>query len=198
VTVRLHHSPDATPLDPNEIDGLIPAYVTTQGELNEAEQRNILEARAWAMGRKHRSLLTEPFVRDLHRRMFQDVWRWAGQYRSSDKSIGVAKEHIREEVQKLVADVAYWIEHDTYPWIELAARFHHRLVKVHPFANGNGRHSRLLTDLLLEAHGKAAFSWGASLVTGLDASGAARSEYIAALREADRGHLAPLVRFVQR
>ncbi|MFN0064453.1 MAG: mobile mystery protein B [Myxococcaceae bacterium] len=187
--LHIQHAAGATPLDPNEVMGLIPTHIATQGELNEVEQRNILRARAWAIGRAHRDLLSEAFLRNLHRRMFEDVWRWAGQYRTTDKSIGVHPEHIREELQKLFANVAHWIQHHTYPWVELAVRFHHKLVSIHPFVNGNGRHSRLMTDLLLEAHRQPAFTWGESL---------ARAHYIEALKAADERRYAPLIAFVQK
>ena len=120
------------------------------------------------------------------------------EYRQTDKSIGVPKEYIREEVQKLIHDVEYWIPNQTYPWIELAAHFHHRLVVVHPFPNGNGRHARLMTDLLVEAHHQPTFTWGASLRMGLDAAGTARSEYIHALKEADQKKFDALIAFVQK
>jgi Fic-DOC domain mobile mystery protein B len=196
--LSLAYPPGATPLDPNEVDGLIPTYVTLQRELNEVEQRNILEARAWAIGRRHKSLLSDAFIQELHRRMFGDVWRWAGEYRQSDKSIGVPKEYVREEVQKLIRDVEYWIANETYPWVELGVRFHHRLVVVHPFANGNGRHARFMTDLLLEAHHQPEFRWGASLSSGLDGAGPARSQYIEALREADGKKYEALIAFVRK
>jgi Fic-DOC domain mobile mystery protein B len=187
----------ATPLDPDEAGGLIPTYIATRADLNEAEQHNILKARVWATGIAQRRLLTELFVRDLHRRMFDDVWRWAGRYRVSGKTLGINWEQIPEQVKALVDDAAFWIAHQTYGWDELGARFHHRLVAIHPFSTGNGRHARLFTDLLLEANGQARFTWGASQSTRLDTPNAAREQYIRALKAADGRDLLPLVRFVR-
>jgi Fic-DOC domain mobile mystery protein B len=119
--------------------------------------------------------------------MFKDVWRWAGQYRRSDKNIGVAYEQIGVEVFKLCADAQYWIDHETYDWKELGARFHHKLVSIHPFPNGNGRHARLMTDVLMLSYEQKLFSWGADSKT--------REQYLEALREADRGRIAKLIAF---
>jgi Fic-DOC domain mobile mystery protein B len=171
------------PLDPDETDGLIPRYVATRADLDRAEQQNILDARAWASGRKHHSLLSEGFVRTLHRRMFDEVWVWAGQYRRSDT--------ISEEVKRLVDDAAYWAALRVYAWDELGARFHHRLAAIRPFPNGNGRHARLMTDLLLEANDERPFTWGATLDN-------ARSEYLGALAAADGGDFGPLIGFVRK
>jgi len=188
-------APGATPLDPNELAGLIPRYLTTQAELNLLEQGNILEARSWLARSKRRDPLDEAFIKRLHRRMFDHVWRWAGSYRLTDKSIGVPWQQVPVEVRKLCDDTRYWIEHHSHPWDELGARFHHRLVLVHAFPNGNGRHARLMTDALLAAHAQPAFTWGRGAT--LEAAGAARSEYLLALREADARKLDRLIAFVR-
>jgi len=198
-TFPFEYPSGATPLDPNETEGLIPDYISTQGELNRLEQENILEARAQIIGGRHKDLMTDTFVRDLHKRMFKNVWRWAGTYRKSDNSIGVAWTQVPVQLVKLLQDTEFWIKNGTYPWPELGVRFHHRLVLVHPFPNGNGRHARLMTDILLEAHGQSIFTWGASLAQkdGLDTVGEARMEYITALKEADERKYARLIQFVQ-
>ena len=188
-------SDGATPLDANEMAGLIPRYITAQGELNALEQSNILVARAWLSRRKHRQVLDDAFVKDLHARMFERVWRWAGSYRQSDKSIGVPWQQVPVEIRKLCDDARYWIDHHSYNWDELGARFHHRLVLIHAFANGNGRHARLMTDALLRAHDRPAFTWGRN--EPIDAGGATRAEYISALREADSKKLDRLIAFVR-
>jgi Fic-DOC domain mobile mystery protein B len=159
-------------------------------ELNEAEQRNILEAQSWALGRRHSDVLSERFVRELHRRMFCDVWRWAGQY--------VAKPSIPEELRKVLDDADAWVFHQSYSWVELGARFHHRLVRVNAFPNGNRRHARLMTDVLLEAHGQPLFTWGAALSQGLRSAGQARTAYIQALKDADGESYEALVEFVRK
>jgi Fic-DOC domain mobile mystery protein B len=193
------YAPGATPLDPNEIEGLRADYICTQSELNQLEQENILEAKVWASGKRHKNLLTDTFVRDLHKRMFKNVWKWAGKTRLSDKSIGVPWQQVPTECNKLLADTVFWINNAIYSWDELGARFHHRLVVIHPFSNGNGRHARLMTDLLLEAHGQQMFTWGSrhSDPVRLETAGDARDEYIASLREADARRINRLVRFVR-
>lgn len=196
------YPPGATPLDPNETEGLLADFISTQSELNQLEQENILEAKTWATrSKKYKGELTDAIVRDLHRRMFKNVWKWAGQYRHSDKSIGVAWQQIPTELAKLLHDTKFWIEKGTYPWDELGVRFHHRLVSIHVFANGNGRHARLLTDVLLESRGQKPFSWGASLADAeaspLATESVARTRYLEALREADRKRWKPLLQFVR-
>ncbi|MCG8046018.1 MAG: mobile mystery protein B [Candidatus Thiodiazotropha endolucinida] len=149
----------ATPLSEEEKEGLIPSYITLRGELNEAEQANILEAEEWAFKRK-RDVLDERFLNDLHKRMYGRVWRWAGQYRRTGKNIGVDAYRISMELRQLIEDCRFWIENETYPPDEIAARFHHKLVWIHAYPNGNGRHARLATDLLLTALGRERFTWG--------------------------------------
>jgi Fic-DOC domain mobile mystery protein B len=183
----------ATPLSPEEREGLIPAYITLRGELNEAEQANILDAEEWAFARK-RDVLSEKFLNDLHKRMFGRVWRWAGSYRHSNKNIGVDAYRIPTELRQLINDSRYWIDHETYPPDEIAARFHHKLVWIHPYPNGNGRHARLATDLLLVSMNRPRFSWGsASLVD----PGETRQRYVEALRAADNHYIGPLLEFVR-
>lgn len=192
--LTLHYPEGATPLDPDAAAGLIPG-LSTQGELNEFEERNILQADRWAMkSRKlRRRFPNAEALRELHRRMFDQTWKWAGQYRHTDTNIGVPWQQITTAVYTLCDDIGYQIEHGIYDWLERAARFHHRLVAIHPFPNGNGRHARLATDLLLVQHGQARFTWGSQ---SLIANGEARSAYIAALREADAGYIDPLIAFV--
>jgi Fic-DOC domain mobile mystery protein B len=185
----------ATPLDPDEADGLRLTHITTRGELNRWEQENIAAGEAWAFGRRHRDLLDEGFVRRLHKRMFGEVWRWAGEYRRSGKNIGVDWLQIPVELRKLCDDVRAWLEFESYPPDEIAARFHHRLVAIHLFANGNGRHARTLTDLLrVQRLGRSRFTWGRGNLTD---PGDVRQRYIDALRAADHGNYGPLLGFVR-
>jgi Fic-DOC domain mobile mystery protein B len=183
----------ATPLTPEEQEGLIPSYVTLRHELNEAEQANILEAGEWAFARK-RDVLDEKFLKSLHKRMFGRVWRWAGEFRLTERNIGVAPHRIGVDLRNLLDDCRYWIEHGTYPPDEIAARFHHRLVWIHPFPNGNGRHARLAADLLLAGLDQPRFSWGR--VNLVDANETRRA-YVAALRAADGHEIRPLLEFVR-
>ncbi len=188
------HAPGATPLDPNEIEGLIPSHIRTQEELNEWEQANIGRAVAWLASARKRDVLSEEFVRDLHRRMFNDTWLWAGAFRSTERNLGVAPEQIAPQLRDLLDDTRYWLEHGTFAIDEAAARFHHRLVSIHCFANGNGRHARLLTDLLLKSRGEKPFNWGRG---DLMHAGDARDRYLAALRAADANDLSGLLDFVR-
>jgi len=183
----------ATPLDADDLAGLIPGHISTQGELNEWEQLNVLQGDQWAR-KQRKDILTESFVRQLHKQMFGETWKWAGEFRKSDKNIGVDWLKIGIELKKLLDDTRYQIEHGSFPADEIAVRFHHRLVSIHPFANGNGRHARLMADLLIERLGKPRFTWGC--VNLVDASDT-RQRYIAALQAADGRDIVPLFTFAR-
>lgn len=183
----------ATPLSDEEREGLRLSYVTTRGDLNAAEQQNILEARTWARYRKN-NVLSRDSLNDLHRRMFGKVWSWAGRYRQTEKNIGIEPERIQTELQELLDNVNYWIEHKVYPPDEIAVRFHHKLVCIHPYPNGNGRHARLAADILLKEMDQKPFTWGR---TGLVDAGDARKAYIDALRAADGHDISRLLEFVR-
>jgi Fic-DOC domain mobile mystery protein B len=191
--------PGATPLDPDEMAGLIPTYISTQGELNALEQENILRAERWlARRRTPTEVLSETFARRLHREMFGDVWRWAGEFRTSDKSIGVPWAQIPTALRNCLDNARYQLEHSVHEPDELAARLHHRLVEIHPFANGNGRHARYLADALLRALDRPAFSWGTrSDPRGIDRTGELRARYLDCLKRADRRDFAGLLAFVR-
>lgn len=193
MAVELDYPPGATPLDADELANLIPGHITTQGELNEWEQLNIAQGEKWAH-RQRKEILDEIFVRRLHRQMFGETWRWAGSFRKSDKNIGVDWLRIGVELKQLLDDARYQIEHSSFPADELAIRFHHRLVAIHPFPNGNGRHARLMADLLVMHLGRPRFTWGsASLVDPNET----RQRYIKALQAADARDIAPLLAFAR-
>lgn len=196
--MKFEYPPGATPLNPNEIAGLKLKYVSTQSDLNAAEQDNILQGEKWAFSKKRKDFLTEKFMRDLHKKMFTHVWSWAGSYRTTDKSIGVNWYNITSELNKIIGDVRYWISHETYSVDETAARFHHRLVLIHPFPNGNGRWARLMADVLLFNLGLNRFSWGASQKKdSLNSHGVIRDQYIRTLKLADAKNLKELLQFVR-
>ena len=190
--------PGATPLSADEIDGLLPADVATRADLDEAELENIVAARVWAATRAWSAIgiLTREALFDLHRRMFGDVWRWAGSQRRRETSIGVAPETIGVELRNLLDDATTWIQYGTYVADEVALRFHHRLVQIHVFPNGNGRHARFAADLLARALGRPPFTWGGRELVD---AGAAREAYLRALRamDADRDDVAPLLAFAR-
>lgn len=183
----------STPLSAEEREGLKLSYITTRGDLNAAEQQNIIKAQTWAFKRKNK-VVSRGYLNDLHKRMYGDVWSWAGTYRQTEKNIGVDPIRIQTDLQQLLDDLSYWIEHATYEPDEIAARFHHKLVLIHPYPNGNGRHARLATDILLKEMAQKPFTWGsASRMTADEA----RMRYIAALRAADGYEFGPLLGFAR-
>jgi Fic-DOC domain mobile mystery protein B len=182
-----------TPLSAEETQGLIPS-LATQRELNEFEYENIVSAQDWAFHPRRlaqEEMLNASYLLDLHERMFNATWRWAGKFRRTEKNIGVEPRRIGSDLATLLGDVHYWIDHRVHSADEIALRFHHRLVFIHPFANGNGRHARLAADLLALKLGRPRFPWGAN--TGAPA--AIRQGYLEALRQADQQDYAALFRF---
>lgn len=194
----LFQSPgDATPLDEEEKQAL-KLGVSTRAELNEAERANILAARLWAMRGatlRRSDLLSDAFVRELHRRMFSEVWRWAGVFRRSEKNLGWEVHRLAEGVHSALADAAVQLAHQTYPVAEVAVRLHHRMVVIHPWSNGNGRHARLLADVLVAARREPELTWGG--VADLAQMSRVRRRYLDALRDADRGDFAALLVFAR-
>lgn len=184
----------ATPLDPDECEGLIPTHVVTREQLNELEQQNITQAELWLATARFKKINTEANLRKLHKHMFAEVWRWAGKYRTTGKNIGIDAWQIAIELRKLCDDVDAWIEYHSYSREEIATRFHHRLVYIHAFSNGNGRHARLATDgLLIRQLKLPRFTWGRGII---DTPGEIRSRYIDVLRTADKGDFTPLLDFI--
>jgi len=185
-----------TPLSPDEQADLIPNLATKE-ELNEFERANILVAYDWALAPRNlrrQDPVTEPYLRDLHRRMFDQTWKWAGIYRTTEKNIGIAHYRIREALGVLLGDARYWLEHQTFPPDEIAVRFHHRLVSIHPFANGSGRHARLMADVLARRQARPLFTWGGADIVR---QGDFRRRYIDALQAADRNDIQPLLAFAR-
>jgi len=172
---------------------LLQPDITTRQELFDAEQRNIATALLRPKPRLP-TLLDDNYLRNLHKSMFGDVWGWAGRYRTSDTNIGIESMYIAAAVRDVTGDATTWVAHETYEPDELAVRFHHRLVAVHPFVNGNGRHSRISADLLITNLGGDAFSWGSNLGVS---SEQLRQRYLAALRAADTGEIDDLVSFAR-
>jgi Fic-DOC domain mobile mystery protein B len=184
---------DATPLTEEEKRGLIPAHITYRRELNEAEQENIARAQDWALNRL-RDPVSEKFIKDLHGRMLGDVWRWAGGFRTSERNLGIPFYEIPVALRQLLDDTKAWIEYKAYPPDEIAVRFHHRLAQIHAFPNGNGRHARLMADLLVMRLGGERFSWGRA---NLQDAGTVRKSYIIALQAADNHDIGLLLVFAR-
>lgn len=184
----------ATPLDASEAEGLIPTHITTKGELNEWEHQNIMRGQQWAFARNRKDLLTEGYVRLLHRRMFDETWEWAGLYRKTEKNFGVLPNQISTGVYEVCETVKYWLQEGTFPIDEVAVRLHHRLVQVHPFPNGNGRHTRMMADLLLRRANQRLFTWGKMNLTNPSSM---KKKYLDALKQADNGDIGPLRQFAR-
>ncbi len=195
--IELNYIEGQTPLDDDEKEGLINKAVATRQELDAFEQFNIQKAMLWLVGKKFtaKQILTEKFVMGLHKRMFGEVWRWAGTFRNTNKNIGIDKYLISLELRVLLDDCNYWIDNQTFPPDEIAIRFKHRIVVIHCFANGNGRHSRLIADVIIEKLlGGEVFSWSGN---NLISAGEARRFYLKALRNADRNNFSDLIFFAR-
>ncbi|MFT4832556.1 MAG: Fic-DOC domain mobile mystery protein B [Psychroserpens sp.] len=191
----LNYEEGQTPLNEEEKAGLLLRTISTQKELDEFEQLNIEKAIEWTI---HANLildkiLSEKFIKDLHRKMFGDVWKWAGKFRQTEKNIGIKWTRIGRELKNLLDDTKYWIANKTYPPEEISIRFKHRIVAIHCFPNGNGRHSRMMADILMESvFGKGIFTWHQSNMVKENET---RKKYITALKEADNGNIKPLLEF---
>ena len=195
--VQYHYIEGQTPLDEDEKRDLIPSIVGRE-DLDAFEQENILEARKWVMQKSvlsRQDIFTEKFILNLHKRMYGHVWKWAGTYRKTNKNIGVEAYQVPTELYQLLGDARYWMEHRTYFITDLAIIIHHRLVKIHLFPNGNGRHARLCADVIIAKHGGEKLSWGGN--SDLTKPDEIRKRYIAALREADAGDYEPLLKFAR-
>ena len=195
--LELEYLDGQTPLDEDEKEGLLIQTIATREELDEFEQQNIEDAILWVLNRpqKAESIVTETFIRSLHNRMFGAVWNWAGKFRMTRKNLGVDPIQIPVELKKLCEDMRYWLIHKTFTPDETALRFKHRLVSIHCFSNGNGRHSRLMADIIItKIYGLPLFSWGSS---DLIHQGQARNKYLQAVKAADEGNFEPLIKFAR-
>ncbi len=186
-----------TPLDEDEKEDLLIQSITTRGELDEFEQQNIEDTIQWSLTRRFKSeqILSESFIQELHKRMYRNVWRWAGEYRKTNKNIGVDKLEIPIALRSLIDDASYWLENNIYNPEEFAIRFKHRLVSIHCFPNGNGRHSRMIADIIVEKiFQQPVFSWGSKSLSDEKES---REKYLLALRKADKGDFSFLLKFAR-
>ena len=186
-----------TPLDEDEKEGLLIKSITTREELDEFEQQNIERALQWTFNKKikREQLLSEAFIKNLHKKMYGDVWKWAGKFRHSEKNIGVKSHKISSTLKQLLDDCSYWIDNNTYSDEEIAIRFKHKLVSIHCFSNGNGRHSRLMADLIIEKlFSKPFFTWGGNNLVKKNSN---RDKYILAVKMGDVNKIQPLIDFAK-
>jgi len=193
--LELNYIEGQTPINDEEKEGLLISSITIREELDEFEQLNIERAIAWTLNRKFKKedILSELFVKELHSRMFDSIWKWAGKFRTTNKNIGVDCSLISISLRQLLDDCNFWIENKTYPEDEIAVGFSHRLVSIHCFPNGNGRHSRLIADVIINhIFNQSVFSWGSY---DLVKKGEVRKRYINAIREADKGNFVLLLEF---
>ncbi len=196
MVLQFETAPGATPLEPEELEQLIPDQITTMPQLNDAEQLNILSAASWALGRRRDDVLSTNYVQELHRRMYGEVWRWAGKFRTSAKNIGNAEAYeIPMRIEQTLRETKYRIENEIYESGEIAIRLHHELTLIHAFPNGNGRHARLMTDVLCRKMDWETFTWGSR--ADLVSVGPARERYIQALHSADNFEMGPLLEFAR-
>ena len=184
---------NSTPLTEEEKQQLKAKWITTRSELNELETKGIADAEIWLLKNK-KDILSETFIKTLHKKMFGDIWKWAGIFRTTERNIGVAPYEIQPKLRILLDDIKFWIANKTYPEKEIAIRFHHRLVQIHPFPNGNGRISRIMADLIMRTLGLNDLDWGSGNLTEISEL---RTKYISALQEADNGDYTKLIDFVK-
>ena len=184
---------NSTPLTEEEKLQLKAKWITTRAELNELETKGIANAEIWLLKNK-KDILNETFIKNLHKKMFGDIWKWAGTFRTTERNIGVAPYEIQPKLRILLDDVKFWIENRTFSPKEIAIRFHHRLVQIHPFPNGNGRISRLMADLLMKQFGLPVLDWGSGSLTEISEL---RRKYISALQDADNGDYSSLLHFIE-
>ena len=194
--MEFQYAPGATPLNPDEAEGLVPLHITTQSDLNAWEQANIAIGDRWAARQKKRELLDEGFVRDLHRQMFDKTWQWAGTFRQSNKNIGVDWTQVAVKLRDLLNNTRYQIENHIFKEDEVAVRFHHQLVLIHAFPNGNGRHARLMADFLITRLGQPRLTWGGTSASRISVA-TIREKYLVALRAADQGQIEGLIEFAR-
>lgn len=195
--LELEYINGQTPIEEEELQGLLIKTITTRGELDEFEQKNIEEAMLWTMQRTFRKekVLTESFIRSLHKRMYGNVWSWAGKFRKTERNIGIDSKHISVSLKNLLDDTLLWLQNNTFSYDEIAVRFKHRLVSIHCFPNGNGRHSRLMADIIIEKICKEPrFTWSRG---DLSKKSQMRDVYIAAVKEGDKNNYQPLLAFAR-
>lgn len=192
----------ATPLNLDDMLGLKYKHIDTREQLNEVEAANILQGQIWASklnkGAKELTrddIFNRDFVSDLHKALFGEVWEWAGHFRKRELNIGVDPKNIAVDLHNFLEDAKCWLEFKHYDNLELSARIQHRLVQIHPFVNGNGRHSRVFTDIVrVYLLNEKPIKWANAKLENMTEE---RNSYISGLREADVGDLSTFIKYLQ-
>ena len=197
--VLIHNPEGATPLTADDMLGLKQMHVETREQLNELEAANILQGQIWVSGLKGlkiESVFDRNFIINLHLALFGDVWKWAGTFRTRELNIGVDPVNISVELHNFLEDAKCWIEFDHFDNLELSARIQHRLVKIHPFVNGNGRHSRMFTDIVrIFLLKEKPMKWAEAKLENMSME---RSSYIQGLRKADAGDFSVFLKYLKK
>ncbi len=135
--------------------------------------------------------LSDSLVRTIHQMVVQDTDReWAGRYRNSNVFIAGA-DHVPPDALQVGSEMKELLEWTAegsgriHP-VEVAAIFHHRFVKIHPFFDGNGRTARLIMNVILMQAG-----YPLTVILKND-----RKKYYNVLAKADKGELKEIVMFI--
>jgi Fic-DOC domain mobile mystery protein B len=195
--LKIDYIEGQTAIDEEEKNGLLIKSITTRAELDEFEQQNIEKAIEWTMTKRFKAekIISEEFVRELHFKMFKDVWKWAGEFRRTNKNLGCEWIQVNTQLKQLNDDCRYWLENKTYSEEEIAIRYKHRIVSIHCFSNGNGRHSRLMGDVIVNhIFGQKVFSWGGK---NLNKKSEGRAAYLKSVKQADNGNIKSLIEFAR-
>lgn len=186
-------------MDPDARQFLLPEHadVATNNELNELEALNIADAFAWADDQTWQTadFFTQHVLREIHAKMFDQVWVWAGTYRSREVNIGnCPPEEISTRLEQVLGNLSYQSENGRSAH-DVCTALHHCIAQIHPFPNGNGRHARLVARLLAQTMGleRSSLTWGSTEYADEDTRKAA---YISSLRAADDGDFGPLKSFI--
>ncbi len=184
---------DSTPI--NDLSGLIPSGITVKSALDEWEAENILKAYNRYLKTSRKRAISPGLITAVHKEMFGLTWKWAGSFRKENLNLGVEWFAIPVEIKKLCDDIAFWEKSKNVNILEQSVRIHHRLVRIHPFLNGNGRHARMIADIFLSGRGKKLPLWpDKDMVETTDI----RKRYIHCLKEADNGDYAGLLEFTEK
>jgi len=165
------------------------------GELDELEDLNIQKGLEWLNRQKDPNYLSTEFICKLHEKLFGDVWKWAGKYRTAEVNISKYRYYdVAPQLKNLFEDAKLWIQHGKMSWEEISEEMHKRLVTIHPFTNGNGQTTRIYVEYVQKRNNQGIPRWMASMS---HSPAKRRDKYIQALRSADKGDFGPLIEFMK-